>query len=250
MISLQNEEQHDPIVDNSSMHGKRRPGSPILALRLTPLMNKRLPKTSSPVIISQRSIESAILRESQMFTDLLADMPGYHQALKAVAYIAHNMERKTDREEVRIVRKPVNKQSWRALFSQVTGDLPNSSALKRPLRSGWWRLPPDLGSSYVLTTSSNDWMARMVQLATKQELGKEKNGKKMKIRTFFNRPWAKGPEEIPDFFVYFWSRGLPRVSHRVSWGHIRMVCHDRARFCHRFSVKNKNQTTLRYSAAI
>jgi hypothetical protein len=81
--------------------GSGRRGSPILALRLTPLHTKKmLNKATSPIIVSQRSIDSIIAKEVEMFAELLESVPGYQEALKAVAYIAGNMERKTDRGEV------------------------------------------------------------------------------------------------------------------------------------------------------
>ena len=80
---------------------QNRRSSPILQLRLTPVQTKRMMnKATSPIIVSQRSIDSIISREVEMFAEILAEVPGYQDALKAVAYIAANMERKTDKGEV------------------------------------------------------------------------------------------------------------------------------------------------------
>ncbi|XP_055356273.1 acetylcholine receptor subunit beta-like 1 isoform X2 [Paramacrobiotus metropolitanus] len=91
--------QNEAAVRELGTESQRR-NSPILPLRLTPTPARKSTKTPSPVIVSQRSIESVILKEAQMFADLLADIPGYNHALKAVAYIAENMRRKTDLEDI------------------------------------------------------------------------------------------------------------------------------------------------------
>ncbi|OQV23550.1 Acetylcholine receptor subunit beta-like 1 [Hypsibius exemplaris] len=92
---------HSDRLHPDQATGSGRRGSPILALRLTPIRTKRMiNKATSPIIVSQRSIDSIISKEVEMFAELLADVPGYQDALKAVAYIAGNMERKTDRAEI------------------------------------------------------------------------------------------------------------------------------------------------------
>lgn len=100
ILTMQNEEGRSATMDTSLavQQNKHRAASPILALRLTPVLPKK-PRTATPAIVSQKSIDSAIMKEAQMFSDLLADIPGYHQALRAVAYIAQNIEQKTNREE-------------------------------------------------------------------------------------------------------------------------------------------------------
>ncbi|XP_055356255.1 acetylcholine receptor subunit beta-like 1 isoform X2 [Paramacrobiotus metropolitanus] len=102
-VMMQNEYTRECGSDN-----KRR-NSPILPLCLSPAPARRTINTS-PLLVSQRSIESVIAKEAQMLADLLADIPGYNHALKAVAYIADNMRQKTNLEE--------SSEDWR-FVSQV-----------------------------------------------------------------------------------------------------------------------------------